>query len=719
MGKLEKIKNIITSYPIMLIAFLTLLKPEVVYDNKIINLCFNLVDISLGVIVLLVAYKYILKSKITLIFILEIAILMLSTIINNNNIWYMLKFYTPFIILFFYMEFLIANNKSKKMLNSICIITGLYCIINFISVLMNSNIGSTTVQDRMYFLGYDNSMANILIMSAFIFILTSYLKFDKIKFEYILAILMIFGTCFMVRSATAKVGVVMVILFLLLMYKKNKLTKIFNYNSYLIITVILFLFIVVFRNQDYFKEIIINILQRDLTFSGRTEIWDASIEQIKHNPFFGIGVSKMEDRNTTLGIYHAHSTFLNIVLEGGIIYLAVYVLKLILLGKNLKKVNNSEFKNIISFAIFTYYIMGIGEVYVRNQLLYIIFYIAYYGEKIVQDFSRKDITVISSTDYQKKNAGPKAPEDINDILKKNYNTKIVKIYRDRFFKAKVLYNFIKTMFSDNIVLIQFPMILKKSVYKILYRNKSIVLIHDIAGLRMGEEEILNKEIEVFKCFDYVIVHNQVMKEFLEEKGIKNNKIFVLELFDYLCSEISSNKNTNIDAGKNVVFAGNLAKSEFLNEIDENNINFNLHLYGIGYNKKDTEKIKYNGSYEPEQLPNKLDGNLGLVWDGKCDESDEEITYKKYTKYNNPHKLSCYLAANIPVIVWKKAAVAKFVEENNIGYLISNIYEINDIDCSNYEEKIKNVNIIRDKVREGYYTKKIIQEVMNDIENGEK
>ena len=128
---------------------------------------------------------------------------------------------------------------------------------------------------------------------------------------------------------------------------------------------------------------------------------------------------------------------------------------------------------------------------------------------------------------------------------------------------------------------------------------------------------------------------------------------------------------------------------------------------------------YKGSYEPEVLPSKLYGKLGLVWDGRCDESDEEITYKRYTKYNNPHKLSCYMAAGLPVIVWRKAAVAKFVEENNIGYLISNIYEINNIDYDTYDEKVKNVNIIKNRVKEGYYTKKVIDKIIIDIENGEK
>lgn len=407
MKKIEKIKDIISTYPIILLAFLTLLKPDIIYNNEIINWCFNIFDIILGTAILMVSYKEIFKSKITIILALEIIILLISTIINNNNIVYALKFYIPFIILFLYLEFLIVNNKSRKMLNSICMVTGVFCIINFITVLMNSNIGSTDVQNRMYFLGYDNSMASILIMTAFLFIVTSKLKFKKIKSEYIIILIVIILTCFMIRSATAKIGAIMLLIFLILTCKKNLLSKI-NYYSYLIVVIILFLFIVIFRNQVFLKEIVVDVLQRDLTFSGRTQIWDMSMKEIQNNPVFGIGISKMEERNEKIGIYHAHSTFLNIALEGGIIYLSIYAIKLIIIGKELNKTSNLEFKSIISFAIFTYYIMGIGEVYVRSQLLYIFFYIAYYGEKIIKEFSKKNITVISSNDDQKKNARPKS-----------------------------------------------------------------------------------------------------------------------------------------------------------------------------------------------------------------------------------------------------------------------------------------------------------------------
>ena len=101
-----------------------------------------------------------------------------------------------------------------------------------------------------------------------------------------------------------------------------------------------------------------------------------------------------------------------------------------------------------------------------------------------------------------------------------------------------------------------------------------------------------------------------------------------------------------------------------------------------------------------------------MWDGNVDESDEHLTYKNYTKYNNPHKLSCYLAAGIPVIVWKKSAVANFVLKNNIGYVISSLYDINELDFSDYELKKKNIEKISKNLKNGYYTKKVIKQMLN-------
>lgn len=67
-----------------------------------------------------------------------------------------------------------------------------------------------------------------------------------------------------------------------------------------------------------------------------------------------------------------------------------------------------------------------------------------------------------------------------------------------------------------------------------------------------------------------------------------------------------------------------------------------------------------------------------------------------------------------MIAWKESAVAKFIEKYNIGYLIDNLYEINDIDVSDYDEKRKNAINVGKKIREGYFTINAIEKVLEKM-----
>ena len=51
---------------------------------------------------------------------------------------------------------------------------------------------------------------------------------------------------------------------------------------------------------------------------------------------------------------------------------------------------------------------------------------------------------------------------------------------------------------------------------------------------------------------------------------------------------------------------------------------------------------------------------------------------EYLKYNNPHKVSLYIASEMPIIIWEKAALAKFVKDNNIGITVSSLYELPEV-----------------------------------------
>jgi len=218
-------------------------------------------------------------------------------------------------------------------------------------------------------------------------------------------------------------------------------------------------------------------------------------------------------------------------------------------------------------------------------------------------------------------------------------------------------------------------------YNLANKEKTVVLIHDIDGLRYQREEFAKLEMSKLKLFKYMIVHNDNMKKYLEEQGIEA-KLISLDVFDYLCDgEVKENRKTIKTVNDcTLVYAGNLTKekSPFLHQLEKDKIKFKFNVYGTGTALEDLREIvDYKGKYPPDELPNLLEGNLGVVWDGAFNDEDETFCLKNYTKYNNPHKFSMYLASNMPIIIWKKAALADFVFQNNIGIVIESLEDIGD------------------------------------------
>ena len=412
-------------------------------------------------------------------------------------------------------------------------------------------------------------------------------------------------------------------------------------------------------------------------------------------------------------------------------------------------VDNSYLKTLFDFGLFfTLYILSVYSMtineFVRERkkdeyiYLFLILLLFFFVEQHILSIGRNVFLILLSTQFSRfminldhkkpiitsaylkseLNAGPKAKLDIKTILIDEYNvfdntcTSVKNDYIDNILNRIVTYINCKNPFNHTVIL-QYP--LGKRKIMPVAKNK-IIIIHDIDGLRFKDDKQLESEIDYFNKFDYVVAHNKKMKDFLVKQGV-TSQIYTNEIFDYLI--VGENKQRVSLKNKNVIYAGNIIKAKFYSEIEEENMDFTLNIYSGDKPNTTNSKIKYKGSYDPEVLPSKLEGQLGLVWDGGIGSDDENEPYKNYTKYNMPHKLSCYVAGKIPVIVWSKAGCASFVKKHNIGYLIDNIYDINKLDLSDYLSKRKNVIKLHDQIISGEYTKSVIDNIFIDIERKEK
>ncbi len=271
----------------------------------------------------------------------------------------------------------------------------------------------------------------------------------------------------------------------------------------------------------------------------------------------------------------------------------------------------------------------------------------------------------------------------------------------------------------NTVIIQYPMLSFDIAYdyveKIKKHNKVVFLVHDIQSMRRQDEKATQKEIDMLNLADGVILHNRFMEKKLREIGLNVKKVYLLECFDYLFDNKTINKDRSEDS---VAFAGNLEKSLFLKDLFKANPDIAFHLYGLGWNQDNHfSNTTYMGSFSPDEIPAKLHASFGLVWDGESINGCSGAL-GEYTRLNNPHKLSLYLAAGIPVIVWAEAAVAEYVRKEKIGIALDDIGNLknvfNRINDNEYEELLNNVNNIRQKVINGFYLRRVLKQIEKEM-----
>ena len=74
--------------------------------------------------------------------------------------------------------------------------------------------------------------------------------------------------------------------------------------------------------------------------------------------------------------------------------------------------------------------------------------------------------------------------------------------------------------------------------------------------------------------------------------------------------------------------------------------------------------------------------------------------------NNPHKTSLYIRCGLPVIIWKEAALAPFIEREGLGITIGSLEELHDILPSitpdRYREMRRRVLAIGERLANGKY-----------------
>jgi hypothetical protein len=268
--------------------------------------------------------------------------------------------------------------------------------------------------------------------------------------------------------------------------------------------------------------------------------------------------------------------------------------------------------------------------------------------------------------------------------------------------------------SNGHILIEYPFDQRKRLYGLAALRRLLGvrlygLIHDLDSLRFPDSP-KEREIAILKLFDGLVSHNPTMTQWLRENGIqKHKRIADLNLFDYLCDTPPVRcTEDRMDSPVKVACAGNLSwgKARYIYDPRLTTLpGVELDLYGAFFEPERVTggSLRYCGVFDPDRPALADRYHFGLIWDGTGVDQCEG-SYGQYMRFNNPHKLSLYVALGLPVVVWHEAAIADFVQRCGIGITVRDLRELGEIprrvNTADYRRMVANMAPLTKAARRG-------------------
>lgn len=353
-------------------------------------------DFSLIIGIVFLIFSLIKKEKpgiITAIIVAYYIGLLLSTLYNGINIGIDLRNIVKFAIFIACSEVLLRINPMR-----FCKLCSFWIfsiiLINFISIVIFPNgIIKDSYNTPINFWATDNHLISIILCGiTYCYALYTYdskqLLKNKRRFSNIMFISIL--TILIVWSGTALVVLGIFIILYYIGKNFDQKGKILNAKNLIIIGVIIQLSIVIFRVQYMFEWFITGILQKDITFTNRTILWNNALEIIKNNLVFGLGnpipiglpgwlsMSYWNEYEMKMvDVYFiAHNQFLEILVNGGIVSVIPFLLAILYAVKKIQKYKDKPLSKVLGIIIFAYTIVMLTETVYPYPPFYLVLILA-------------------------------------------------------------------------------------------------------------------------------------------------------------------------------------------------------------------------------------------------------------------------------------------------------------------------------------------------------
>jgi O-antigen ligase len=244
------------------------------------------------------------------------------------------------------------RNNSKKFYQ-MCIFYSILMVLgSLILIFLNPGRGINESGRWLGITSHPNVLGIVCILSIWANI--SYLFIIKPKIIKLINILIILlsGVCLYGSNSATSIIISLLVIGLTLIFRFLGIENIAkNYGKFagLVYAVLLIISILYLSKPELFRiEAVFGMMGRNVTFTGRTELWQLAMAKIYTSPIFGSGFQEFISVKG-IEIKHFHNGYLELLVRGGVIALflvVTFVFQFIFSKKRIKDPNL-----IISFSI--------------------------------------------------------------------------------------------------------------------------------------------------------------------------------------------------------------------------------------------------------------------------------------------------------------------------------------------------------------------------------
>ncbi len=382
---MEKILRIQQRKIYIFVVLFLLMMPQTLQSNDIINLIIYQGSIAFASLIviygLLKDRKYwFISAVIILRFLYSIAQIYstklagYSTAVDKHDCY--VRLYTLIIFTYFIFSY---RKQFIVILSNLLIV---FLSVNIMSIVFTKNYLTTDLQ--IYFLGYRYAFCPVVILALALSLAIDYSMYQRLAYRSWFTISISIATVLIEGPSTLAAGLFAFLAFSIAI----NTTKNLPFNLYwpiLLVIIVVDISITIFNSTGIFAGVITNILHRDMSFTGRTEVWAGSIQAfLNSNIWFGNGSALAAGQVGWSWVWEAyyseHNHYLGVLTNGGIVGLALEGMFYILIINKINKRAKTKENTIFAAAIFSVLVMGIATQIIPYTYMEILCLITYHLE---------------------------------------------------------------------------------------------------------------------------------------------------------------------------------------------------------------------------------------------------------------------------------------------------------------------------------------------------